>query len=109
MSQNRWIRLARASDCPVGRGTFVAVGDHELAIFHLADPERFIVTKNSCPHAGGNLAAGDVAQGVVTCPWHQWAFELETGRCTLSETVHLRRYATKVSDGFVWVDLDRAE
>jgi nitrite reductase/ring-hydroxylating ferredoxin subunit len=93
----------------VSRGTFVAVGEHELAIFHLTDPERFIVTRNSCPHAGGNLAAGEIERGVVTCPWHQWAFDLESGRCTLSDTVRLLRYPAKVVDGFVCVNLVRAE
>lgn len=83
------------------------MGDHELAIFHLTDPNRFIVTKNSCPHAGGNLSAGEVEHGVVTCPWHQWAFKLDSGQCTLSDAVHLRRYETRVIDGFVCVNLER--
>lgn len=107
MNTDPWTKLARVDDCAVGKGRFVAVGDLELAIFRLADPERFIVTKNSCPHAGGNLAAGEVNAAVVTCPWHQWPFSLETGTCTLSDSVHLRRYETTVIDGYVCAKLDR--
>lgn len=107
MTQEPWTPLTREEECPVGRGRFVAVEGHELAIFHLSDPDRFVVVKNSCPHAGGNLAAGEIVDGVVTCPWHQWPFDLDRGVCTLSETVHLRQYETRVVDGYVCARLDK--
>jgi nitrite reductase (NADH) small subunit len=106
VNPEQWTRLARAEECSVGHGKFVTVGDLELAVFHLADPDRFVVARNSCPHAGGNLAAGDVAAGAVTCPWHHWTFDLDTGVCTLSETVRLRRNECKVVDGYVCADLE---
>ena len=34
----------------------------------------------TCPHAGGPLAEGVLRGGVVTCPWHKAAFDVETGR-----------------------------
>jgi nitrite reductase (NADH) small subunit len=105
MSQTRWIRLAPVADCPVGRGRFVETEGHELAIFHLADPDRFIVTRNACPHAGGNLAAGEIRDGTVTCPWHHWTFDLDTGACPLAENVTLRRYECRVEDGWILANL----
>src|SRR5262245_34196634 len=101
MSANGWTRLLPVSELPLGRARFVATGDHELAVFHLADPDRFVVTRNSCPHAGGNLAAGEIRSSTVTCPWHQWEFDLDSGRCTLSETVQLHRYECRVEDGWL--------
>lgn len=105
MLDPHWIRLVAVDDCRSGCARFVTHGDHELAVFRLADPERFIVTPNSCPHAGGNLAAGEVARGKVTCPWHQWEFELDSGSCTLSELVSLIRYETRIEDGWLYVRL----
>ncbi|GMU33281.1 MAG: Rieske 2Fe-2S domain-containing protein [Planctomycetia bacterium] len=93
------------ADCRQGCARFVAVGDFELAVFRLSDPDRFVVTPNSCPHAGGNLAAGEVADGKVTCPWHHWEFDLASGHCTLSESVSLIRYETCIEDGVLYAKL----
>lgn len=101
MPSVNWTRLLPVTELTPGRARFLTVGRHELAVFRLADPERFIVTANSCPHAGGNLAAGEVRNGVVTCPWHQWEFDLDSGQCTLSESVSLLRYETRIEDGWL--------
>ncbi len=34
----------------------------------------------ACPHLGGPLAQTDLRDGAVTCPWHGYTFDLETGR-----------------------------
>lgn len=107
MPPDHWIKLCTAADCPPGRAKFVAVNGHELAVFHLTDPDRFIVTQNSCPHAGGNLAAGEITDATVTCPWHQWQFNLDSGACTLSPTVTLRRYECKIENGNVFARLSQ--
>ena len=64
-----------------------------------------IVIDNACPHASGNLSGGDVAGTVVTCPWHHWSFDLNTGVCTDSARVRVRRYQAEIRDGRVFVDL----
>ena len=105
MPNDRWIKLCPIADCPPGRAKFVSVVSHELAVFHLTDPDRFIVTQNSCPHAGGNLAAGDISDGTVTCPWHQWQFNLDSGACPHSPAVTLRRYECRIENGMVFARL----
>lgn len=106
MSNGVWTRIVALSECLPGRGRFVAIGPHELAVFRLdSDPNQIMVTRNSCPHAGGNLAAGALSGTVVTCPWHQWPFDLATGVCTLSEKVTLTRYECRVEDDWVWAKL----
>ena len=105
MPSREWTRLLPVADCRQGCARFVAVGDIELAVFRLSGPDRFVVTPNSCPHAGGNLAAGEVADGKVTCPWHHWEFDLASGQCTLSETVSLIRYETRIEDGVLYAKL----
>ena len=32
-----------------------------------------------CPHMGGPLAQGRIQDGEVTCPWHRYRFDLQTG------------------------------
>lgn len=96
-----WVRLIAANECVVGKGRFVEAAGHELAVFRLDGPSRFVVIRNSCPHAGGNMAAGEVSGTCVTCPWHHWEFDLDSGVCTLSESARLTRFETREVDGYV--------
>jgi nitrite reductase (NADH) small subunit len=50
------------------------------------------VTDGACPHNGGPLAEGLVRDGVLTCPWHWYRYELATGRCRTAAEYELRRY-----------------
>lgn len=34
-----------------------------------------------CPHMDGPLFEGTLGEDSVTCPWHQWRFDLTTGAC----------------------------
>ncbi|MCK6456059.1 MAG: Rieske 2Fe-2S domain-containing protein [Phycisphaerae bacterium] len=96
-----WVRVASLNQLPVNRGRFFELRGHELAVFRLSNPERVVVVSNCCPHAGGNIAAGDVDGACVTCPWHQWQFNLETGVSPLSESARLTIYESRVVDQHV--------
>jgi nitrite reductase/ring-hydroxylating ferredoxin subunit len=102
----RWIQLLRVEDCPPGTQRYVSAGGQELAVFRLADSREWAVIHNSCPHAGGNLSAGTVAGGVLSCPWHQWEFNLHTGACVHNEQVRVRRYAVRVREGWLEAEVD---
>ncbi len=43
---------------------------------------RPLAVQSFCPHLLGPLFQGTVAGRQVTCPWHQWRFDLVTGACT---------------------------
>ena len=102
MTMRTWTKLLAVDECVPGTGRFVAVGDHELAVFRLSEPDRFVVCNNSCPHAGGNLTAGTVEGAIVTCPWHHWMFDLDTGRCTEVSNVTVRKYECREEDGHLY-------
>jgi nitrite reductase/ring-hydroxylating ferredoxin subunit len=44
--------------------------------------------------------------GVVSCPWHQWTFELDTGVCTHSPLARVRRYEAELREGVIWVEIE---
>jgi nitrite reductase/ring-hydroxylating ferredoxin subunit len=68
-----------------------------FAVFE--DGGKLYVTDGACPHNGGPLAEGLVRDGVVTCPWHWYGYELATGRCRTAMGYELRRYPVVVVDG----------
>ena len=100
-----FVDLIQLSECRRGGGTFVRHGDHELGVFWLTDPERIVVVDNACPHAGGSLSGGEVAGNIVTCPWHYWQFNLDTGVSLHSPRARVRRFRSEVRGGTVWADL----
>ena len=32
---------------------------------------------------------------ILRCPWHQWPFEIETGRCLVDPKVRVKTYPVK--------------
>ncbi len=98
--------LIELDRCRKDAGTFLSHAGRELAVFRVDHPERVYVIDNACPHANGNLASGDVEGHIVTCPWHQWAFDLETGVCTESHLAKVRVYRTEVRGRELWIELE---
>ena len=85
-------------DRPAGRTqwTFEHAG-RSYAVFEVGGELR--VTDGTCPHNGGPLAEGLVRDGVVTCPWHWYSYELATGRCRTAAGYELRRYPVVLVGG----------
>ncbi len=100
-----FVEIIPLDKCQEGAGTFVSIEGKELAVFHLPALDRVFVIDNACPHAGGNLAGGDLDGQVVSCRWHQWEFDLATGVCTHSDRARVRSYSVELREGVVWADL----
>ncbi len=63
------------------------------------------VTDAACPHHGGPLAEGLIRDGVVTCPWHWYSFELRSGECRTAAGYRLRKYPVVSRDGRLYAEL----
>ncbi len=71
--------IAKVRDIPEGRGKLVSFKGREIALFK--DNGKVFALQNACPHRGGPLAEGDVEDGHIVCPWHRWAYALDSGKC----------------------------
>ena len=49
-----------------------------VAVFRTSESEVF-ATSDRCPHKNGPLSEGIVHDQKVTCPLHNWVFDLNTG------------------------------
>jgi nitrite reductase/ring-hydroxylating ferredoxin subunit len=97
-----WVRAAAVDDISVGGAKSFAYLDKRIALFRT--PGGIYASDNRCPHQGYALVRGDVKDGVLTCAWHNWKFELGTGVCKYGgESV--RTYPVQVRDGQVLVDI----
>lgn len=103
--EDGYVFVARVDACPEDRGVFVEVGGRELAVFRLSSPPGIHVIDNACPHANGNLSAGQVDRGVVTCPWHGWRFRLCDGRSAQGSVARVQAYPVEIRDGDIYAML----
>jgi nitrite reductase (NADH) small subunit len=88
-----WTSLCDLGELEEGKGKYVEVGGFQLAVF--LDKGSVHVIDNTCPHAGGNLAAGHVEDGCAVCPWHHWAFRLTNGQLRDAPGVRVTAYKTR--------------
>ena len=61
-----------------------------------------------CPHASADFGKGWISRYKVTCPDHEYCWDIRNGRILWpeDETYRLKKYATKVEQGIVKVKLD---
>jgi len=96
--------VARVDDLAVGTMKMAKVGDTPVALIRTADGVHAI--DNACPHQGYGLVTGALADGIVTCQWHNWKFDVVTGRCLMGEE-DVACHKVDIEDGEVSVTVTK--
>ena len=99
---SNWVRAAAVDDIKDGGAKSFAYLDKRIALFRT--PGGIFASDNRCPHQGYALVRADVKDGVLTCAWHNWKFELGTGICRYGGE-NIRTYPVQVRDGQVLIDI----
>jgi nitrite reductase (NADH) small subunit/3-phenylpropionate/trans-cinnamate dioxygenase ferredoxin subunit len=73
-----FVTVAKVGAIAEGSGATFTVGDRLVAVFNLG-AGNYHAIDDLCPHMGASLAAGEVYNGIVTCPWHAWRFRVTDG------------------------------
>lgn len=100
------IALIAASEIASGTGREVVAEGRIFAVYR--QDEEFHVLDGICPHAGGPLGKGTLQSGIVTCPWHGWQFDVETGQHCLSSEICAARWPATVENGMICITLENA-
>ncbi|HEY3302676.1 MAG TPA: Rieske (2Fe-2S) protein [Candidatus Binatia bacterium] len=90
-------RICPAAEVPAEGAKLVALDQRELAI--IAHGGKYYAVENSCPHKGGPLGLGQVKNGVITCPWHRFRFELESGKSVTNPAMRATIHRLVVEQG----------
>ena len=97
-----WVRVGAVGDVPLLEGRSVTVDARRVAVFRL--PDGWAAIDAACPHRGGPLGDGLVAERCVTCPLHGHRFDLLTGEQHGGDDV-VAVHEVAERDGELWVRL----
>ena len=102
-SADSWFHAGSLRDLECGASRVVRVGRKQILLLRTEDGLH--ACNNRCPHEGYPLKEGSVSDGcVLTCNWHNWKFDLESGE-TLVGGDRLRRYPLRLEGDEIWLDL----
>jgi cell fate regulator YaaT (PSP1 superfamily)/nitrite reductase/ring-hydroxylating ferredoxin subunit len=85
-----WLFLAKKAEIEQGKGIVADLGGPKIAVFNVDGIYHAI--SNECGHQGGPLGEGKLEGFSVTCPWHQWKFDVTTGSCLSVSGSTVRKY-----------------
>lgn len=88
------------ADLPPGAMRKVTVDYQDLVLVRV--DEGVFALCAACPHARGPLDRGTLSGTVLTCPWHNWQFDVRTGESAAGGRA--RTFPVRIVGGTIEVD-----
>jgi len=112
MRDRKRFPVAHVDEIAAGERKVVTINGREIGVFNLDGTYHALL--NRCPHRGAPLCHGRlrplmIAQGVgqldrqrdneiLKCPWHQWEFDIKSGRALYDDKLRVRTYTVMQED-----------
>lgn len=97
-----FVKVCKKSEIPEDSGKLVQVKGKDIALFKHNGKVRALFS--ICPHQGGPLDEGGITDGMVTCPWHGWEFNVETGECSFNKAIKQPTFPVKEEGDDIYVE-----
>ena len=101
MAEN--VTVAKTDELQPGQSMVAEVGANEIALFNVGG--TVYALNNACVHRGGPLGEGDLDGEVVTCPWHNWEYNVTTGACLTNPSACVATFPVVVEGNEIKVEL----
>lgn len=98
-----WIDIGHIEDIPLRGARLLKTQVGCVAVFRTGEEEVFAAS-NTCPHKGGPLVEGIVHGQSVTCPLHNWVFDLNTGEAQGADAGRIDTYPVRVEGDRILID-----
>ena len=111
----RW-PAAQVSELPPGAHKIVEIDGRSIGLFNVKGNYRAVL--NVCPHELAPVCRGDLRgttlpslpgeykwgrEGeILACPWHQWEFDLLTGKCLVDKR-RLSLFPVEIEEATIYV------
>ncbi|NQZ71487.1 MAG: nitrite reductase small subunit NirD [Dinoroseobacter sp.] len=98
-----WIDIGDVTDIPLRGARLLKTHLGCIAVFRTAETEVYAAS-NTCPHKGGPLSEGIVHGQSVTCPLHNWVFDLNTGQAQGADDGEIATYPVRLEGTRILID-----
>jgi 3-phenylpropionate/trans-cinnamate dioxygenase ferredoxin subunit len=104
-----WVKIFESADearqrLVPGRPQLCILHSHRICLVY--DRERFYAVQDACTHNGESLSKGKVnAYGEIICPWHNYCFNLQTGRELHSRSADLKLYPVRTDENGFYIGI----
>nr|WP_245332929.1 Rieske 2Fe-2S domain-containing protein [Halarchaeum solikamskense] len=116
------VEVGSADEFEDGDRAFVDVDGVEVGVLHVEG--EYYALRNYCMHDGGPVCEGETQRKlvgefeepgkrvdksytdeecIVSCPWHGWSYDLDSGEHLADSDIILPTWNTVVEDGTVYV------
>lgn len=96
-----FVRICRVDEIPENRACIGVAAGERVAVFKYDG--KLSAISNVCQHQNGPLGEGEIIDGCITCPWHGFQYDPETGASPPPFTEKVPTFDIQVRDGDVWV------
>lgn len=102
-SDHGWIEGPLVSEIEDAKPFAFESGEEKVLLIKSAKGLRAF--RNACAHQGLPLDGGilDNENGTITCPWHGFQFDSESGECFSAPQCQLEPFPLRVAEDRVWV------
>jgi nitrite reductase (NADH) small subunit len=104
-----WHRVCLVDDLEPAWGEAALIAGRQIALFRTGPNEVFAVAHED-PATGAHVMARGIlgsrgARPTIASPLHKEVYDLETGECFSTPGLSLATFSTRITDGFVEIEL----
>ena len=97
------IKMGQLSGLKPGRAYEKKILARRIAVFN--HQGKLIALEGDCKHMRASLAQSGVSEGIITCDWHGWQYDVTTGECLTDKNICLKRFEVEIEGDDIYVVL----
>ena len=87
-------KACKMTEVSPGEMKMVTVNGTDVAVCNVEG--KIYCIENNCAHQGGPLSEGVLDGKIVTCPWHNWKFDVTTGESPYNPSANVNTFQAMV-------------
>lgn len=101
LQDDEFVDACAVADIPENRARIVCLSGERVAIFKYDG--KISAVSNVCQHQNGPLGEGKIVFGCITCPWHGYQYQPDTGASPPPFVEKVPTFNVRVKNGRVFV------
>src|SRR5204863_2181052 len=101
-TEDDFVNACAVADIPENRARIVCLSGERVAIFKYDG--KISAVSNVCQHQNGPLGEGKIVFGCITCPWHGYQYQPDSGASPPPFVEKVPTFNVRVKNGRVFVN-----